>query len=120
MNGIDYIAQILKQEGVEIITCYPNNPLIEAAAIEGIRPVAFRHERGAIMAADGISRTTENFDMSPPNSSSRLMAQGDMYPGRRRRGMPYSSSSNMPMLSGLNSPSGLSKIGLISSPVANT
>jgi len=41
------------------MTCYPNNPLIEAAAKEGIRPVAFRHERGAIMAADGISRTSD-------------------------------------------------------------
>ena len=41
------------------MTCYPSNPIIEAAAKEGIRPVAFRHERGAIMAADGISRTSE-------------------------------------------------------------
>ena len=39
------------------MTCYPSNPVIEAVAKEGIRPVAFRHERGAIMAADGISRT---------------------------------------------------------------
>ena len=39
------------------MTCYPSNPVIEAAAKEGIRPIAFRHERGAIMAADGISRT---------------------------------------------------------------
>ncbi len=58
MNGTEYIAKILKSEGVETITCYPSNPLIEAAAIEGIRPVAFRHERGAIMAADGFSRTS--------------------------------------------------------------
>ncbi len=56
MNGIDYIAQILKQEGVEWISCFPSNPLISAAAREGIRPIAFRHERGAIMAADGYSR----------------------------------------------------------------
>lgn len=41
------------------MTCYPSNPLIETAAKEGIRPVAFRHERGAIMAADGISRTCD-------------------------------------------------------------
>lgn len=59
MNGIDYIASILKAEGVELMTCYPSNPLIEAVAKEGIRPVAFRHERGAIMAADGISRTSD-------------------------------------------------------------
>ncbi len=58
MNGNEYVAKILKQEGVELITCYPNNPVIEEVAKQGIRPVAFRHERGAIMAADGISRTS--------------------------------------------------------------
>ncbi len=58
MNGIETIARILKTEGVEWLACYPNNPLIEAAAKEGIRPIAFRHERGAVMAADGYSRTS--------------------------------------------------------------
>ncbi|HIF73227.1 MAG TPA: thiamine pyrophosphate-requiring protein [Dehalococcoidia bacterium] len=56
MNGTEFIAQILKQEGVNEMTCFPSNALIEAAAKEGIRPVMFRHERGAIMAADGYSR----------------------------------------------------------------
>ena len=41
------------------MACYPSNPLIEAVAAEGIRPVAFRHERGAIMAADGYSRVSD-------------------------------------------------------------
>lgn len=59
MNGIDYIAQILKQEGVEWIACFPSNPLISAVARIGIRPVAFRHERGAVMAADGYSRISD-------------------------------------------------------------
>ena len=59
MNGIDYIAQILKQEGVEWMSCFPSNPLISAAAKIGIRPVAFRHERGAVMAADGYSRISD-------------------------------------------------------------
>jgi acetolactate synthase I/II/III large subunit len=59
MNGIDYIAQILKQEGVEWISCFPSNPLITAAAKIGIRPIAFRHERGAMMAADGFSRISD-------------------------------------------------------------
>ena len=59
MNGIEAIARILKIEGVEWLACYPSNPLIEAAAREGIRPIAFRHERGAIMAADGYSRTSD-------------------------------------------------------------
>ena len=59
MNGIDYITQILKLEGVEWLSCFPSNPLISAAAREGIRPIAFRHERGAVMAADGYSRISD-------------------------------------------------------------
>jgi acetolactate synthase-1/2/3 large subunit len=59
MNGIDYIAQILKQEGVDWMSCFPSNPLISAVARVGIRPVAFRHERGAVMAADGYSRISD-------------------------------------------------------------
>ena len=59
MNGIDYIAQILKQEGVEWMSCFPSNPLITAVAKIGIRPIAFRHERGAMMAADGYSRISD-------------------------------------------------------------
>ena len=50
------IARILKTEGVEWVSCFPSNELIETAAKEGIRPVMFRHERGAVMAADGFSR----------------------------------------------------------------
>ena len=57
MNGYDAISKILKKEGVEWIACFPNNPLIEAVAKEGIRPIMFRQERGGIMAADGYSRT---------------------------------------------------------------
>ena len=56
MNGYNVISKILKKEGVEWIACFPNNPLIEAVAKEGIRPIMFRQERGGIMAADGFSR----------------------------------------------------------------
>ncbi|MDP7317408.1 MAG: thiamine pyrophosphate-binding protein, partial [SAR324 cluster bacterium] len=59
MNGIEYIAKILKAEGVEALTCFPTNPLIEEAAKEGIRTISFRHERGAVMAADGFSRVSD-------------------------------------------------------------
>jgi thiamine pyrophosphate-dependent acetolactate synthase large subunit-like protein len=58
MNGIEYIVQILKQEGLEWLACFPSNPLIEKAAKAGVRPIAFRHERGAVMAADGFSQTS--------------------------------------------------------------
>ena len=59
MDCNQFIAKILKKEGVEWISCFPSNPLIEAVAQEGIRPIAFRHERGAVMAADGFSRTSD-------------------------------------------------------------
>lgn len=59
MNGTEFIAHILKQEGVNEMTCFPSNALIEEAAKKGIRPVMFRHERGAIMAADGYSRMSD-------------------------------------------------------------
>jgi thiamine pyrophosphate-dependent acetolactate synthase large subunit-like protein len=56
MNTLQAIARILKLEGVEWIACFPSNNLIEAVAKEGIRPIMFRQERGALMAADGYSR----------------------------------------------------------------
>ncbi|MCH9673050.1 MAG: thiamine pyrophosphate-requiring protein [Gammaproteobacteria bacterium] len=59
MDSYELIAKILKKEGVEWMACFPSNPLIEAVAKEGIRPIAFRHERGAVMAADGFSRTSD-------------------------------------------------------------
>ena len=59
MNGIALIAKILKSEGIEWISCFPSNPLIEAASKEDIRVISFRHERGGLMAADGYSRTND-------------------------------------------------------------
>ena len=59
MNVTEAIARILKSEGVEWMACFPSNPIIEAVAKEGIRPISFRHERGAVMAADGFSRMSD-------------------------------------------------------------
>ena len=50
------IARILRREGVEYIFCYPSNTLIEACAVEGIRPILARTERTAISMADGYTR----------------------------------------------------------------
>lgn len=49
------VAQILKTEGVKWVGCFPSNNLIEEVAKVGIRPIMFRHERGALMAASGYS-----------------------------------------------------------------
>lgn len=58
MNGASAIAEILKREGTEFLACYPAQPLIEACAIVGIRPIMCRQERVGMAIADGFSRTT--------------------------------------------------------------
>ena len=58
MNGVEAIAEILKREGTEFLACYPNQPLIEGAALVGIRPIMCRQERMGMAIADGFSRTT--------------------------------------------------------------
>lgn len=52
------IASILKEEGVEFISCFPENPLIDAFASVGIRPVICRSERVVVNIADGYSRVS--------------------------------------------------------------
>ena len=56
MDGVTAIANVLKLEGAEFLCCMPSNPLIEAAAIAGIRPIVCRQERTGIHMADGFSR----------------------------------------------------------------
>jgi thiamine pyrophosphate-dependent acetolactate synthase large subunit-like protein len=56
MDGKTAIARILKAEGVEFVTCFPYNPIIDAVAAEGIRPVMPRTERVAVGIADGFTR----------------------------------------------------------------
>ncbi len=58
MNVADAIAQILKAEGVEYLFSYPVNPIIEAAAKIGIRPIMVRQERIGLHMADAVSRVT--------------------------------------------------------------
>ena len=56
MNGAQAIAEILKREGTGFLSCYPRNPLIEACAEIGIRPILCRQERVGVGLADGYSR----------------------------------------------------------------
>lgn len=58
MNGADAIAEILKREGTEFLACFPAQPLIEACAQVGIKPIICRQERVGMAIADGFSRTT--------------------------------------------------------------
>ncbi|MCA8929697.1 MAG: hypothetical protein KDC18_16650 [Alphaproteobacteria bacterium] len=92
MNGIDYIARILQQEGVEWMSCFPSNPLISAAARVGIRPVAFRHERGAVMAADGYSRISDRQRFGVVAVQSQAGAENAM------GGLAQAYADNIPLL----------------------
>ena len=58
MDGVMAIANILWMEGVEFVGCVPYQPLLEAAAIAGIRPIIFRQESTGIHMVDGFSRVT--------------------------------------------------------------
>jgi acetolactate synthase I/II/III large subunit len=52
------IAEILRREQVETIFGYPRNPVLEQAAIAGIRTVIVRQERVGLHMADALSRMT--------------------------------------------------------------
>src|SRR5450631_1876952 len=52
------LAEIMKREGIEILTGYPVNHLLEFAADINIRPVIVRQERIGLHMADAISRVT--------------------------------------------------------------
>ena len=56
MTGADVVAEILRREGTEFISCYPRNPLIDACARADIRTVLCRQERVGVGIADGFSR----------------------------------------------------------------
>ena len=63
MKTIDAISEILKREGVEYLSCFPTTPVIEAAAVAGIRPIICRQERVGVGIADGYSRVTNGEKM---------------------------------------------------------
>ena len=56
MNGAELVAEILKREQTEFLSCYPRNPVIEACAELNIRPILCRQERVGVGIADGYSR----------------------------------------------------------------
>jgi acetolactate synthase-1/2/3 large subunit len=54
----DAIAEILRREGVDVMTGYPVNHVLEFAAVHDIRPVIVRQERIGLHMADAVSRMT--------------------------------------------------------------
>ena len=92
MNTLQAVAHILKTEGVEWIACFPSNNLIEAVAQEGIRPIMFRQERGAMMAADGFSR------MNNRQKFGVVITQGGPGSENSMGGLAQAYSDNVPIL----------------------
>ncbi|MDP6179050.1 MAG: thiamine pyrophosphate-binding protein, partial [Desulfatiglandales bacterium] len=58
MDGKTAVAKILKMEGVDFVTCFPMNPVLDAVAAEGIRLITTRTERVAVGIADGFTRAS--------------------------------------------------------------
>jgi hypothetical protein len=73
------IARILKLEGVELLSCFPENPIIDACAAEGIRPIIARSERVVVnisWAGSTVSARSSRINRArcatpSPRSSSR-------------------------------------------------
>lgn len=63
MKVFNAIGEILKREGVEVITGYPVNHILEGAAAADVRPIIVRQERVGLHMADAISRTTSGRKM---------------------------------------------------------
>lgn len=59
MKCSEAIAEILKREGVSTLFCYPTTPVIEAAALAGIRPIVCRQERVGVDMASGYARVQD-------------------------------------------------------------
>ena len=92
MNVLETVAGILKAEGVEWVSCFPSNELIEAVAREGIRTIMFRQERGAIMAADGFSRVNDR------NRFGVAITQGGPGGENSMGGLAQAFADNVPIL----------------------
>ena len=92
MNTVQAVAKILRSEGVEWVSCFPSNPLIEEVAKEDIRPIMFRHERGAVMAADGFSRVNSRDKFGVVITQSGPGAENSM------GGIAQAFSDNVPIL----------------------
>jgi acetolactate synthase-1/2/3 large subunit len=61
----DRIAELLDREGAEFIVGFPENRLLNSAALRGIRPIVTRTERVAVNIADGFARATDGERLLP-------------------------------------------------------
>jgi acetolactate synthase-1/2/3 large subunit len=56
VKGALAVARILKSEETNYLFCFPNNDLIDAVSLAGIKPIMVRTERTAVGMADAYSR----------------------------------------------------------------
>ena len=61
----DRIAELLQREGAEFVVGFPENRLLNSAALRGIRPIITRTERVAVNIADGFARVTNGERLLP-------------------------------------------------------
>jgi len=61
----DRIVELLQREGAEFVVGFPENRLLNSAALRGIRPIITRTERVAVNIADGFARATDGERLLP-------------------------------------------------------
>src|SRR5919108_4244259 len=86
----DRIAELLDREGAEFIVGFPENRLLNSAALRGIRPIITRTERVAVNIADGFARATSGEHIATcvtqygPGAESAFGAVAQAYADRSR------------------------------------
>ena len=61
----DRIIELLQREGAEHVVGFPENRLLNSAALAGMRPIVARTERVAVNIADGFARATNGERILP-------------------------------------------------------
>src|SRR5947199_4341209 len=92
MNGAGIVAEILRREGTEFLSCYPRNPLSEACAALDIRPILCRQERVGVGLADGYTR------IKTGKSNGVIAAQADPGIENAFPGAAQAFAENVPLL----------------------
>ena len=92
MKGAEVIAEILRREGTDFLSCYPRNQIIEPCAALDIRTIFCRQERVGIGLADGYSR------MKRGKKNGVFAAQGGPGIENAFPGVAQAYAENVPML----------------------
>jgi thiamine pyrophosphate-dependent acetolactate synthase large subunit-like protein len=84
----DRIAELLQREGAEHVVGFPENRLLNSAALIGLRPIITRTERVAVNIADGFARASNGERLLPcvtqygPGAESAFGAVAQAYSDR--------------------------------------